>query len=260
VSKLSRPGQGRYEYIGIRYAFIYETLHKVLSHFGFTSLGGKLLHDLVIIRIMEPASKLQSLALLEEYFGISHRRQSFYEALPKLVKCKDAAEKLAVERAREEFGFTFSFVFYDVTTLYYESFKSDELRKPGFSKDNKSQQPQIVLGLIVTADGFPVSYEIFEGNKFEGHTLIPVIRAFKEKHGIPTLTVVCDAAMISQDNVKALTEEDLQYIVGARMGNISPKLIIEISKEISGKDKATMRIKTGLGDLVCGFSQKRYAK
>ncbi|MEK7187105.1 MAG: IS1634 family transposase [Patescibacteria group bacterium] len=250
----------KYEYIGIRYAFIYEALHKVMLRFEFTSLGGKILHDLVVMRIIEPASKLQSLILLEEYFGICHRRQSFYESLPKFVKFKDVVEKLAVKRAKEEFGFDFSLVFYDVTTLYYESFESDELRKPGFSKDNKSQQPQIVLGLVVNIQGFPVSYEIFEGNKFEGHTLIPVIKAFKEKHSIPTLTVVADAAMISQNNVKALEENDLNYIVGARMGNISPKLISGISCEIGGKDKATMRIKTDLGNLVCDFSQKRYAK
>lgn len=250
----------RYEYAGIRYAFIYEVLHKLLSRFEFASLGGKLLHDLVLMRIIEPASKLQSLALLEEYFGITHRRQSFYESLPKFVTFKDAAEKLAVKRAKEEFSFDFSLVFYDVTTLYYESFEADELRKPGFSKDNKSQQPQIVLGLVVNSVGFPVSYEIFEGNKFEGHTLIPVIKAFKEKHEIETLTVVADAAMISRDNVKALEESKLSYIVGARMGNISPKLIAEISKEISGKDKASIRIKTDLGSIVCDFSEKRHTK
>ena len=236
----------RYEYVGVRYAFIYEILHKLLTRFGFTSLDGKLLHDLVTIRIIEPASKLQSLVLIEEYFGITHRRQSFYESLPKFVTLKDAAEKLTVKRAKEEFGFDFSLVFYDVTTLYYESFEADDLRKPGFSKDSKSQQPQIVLGLVVNADGFPVSYEIFEGNKFEGHTLIPVIKAFKEKHGISTLTVVADAAMISGDNVEALEKNSLHYIVGARMGNISPRSISKISDEIGGKDKFTVRIKTDL--------------
>ena len=95
---------------------------------------------------------------------------------------------------------------------------------------------------------------------FEGHTLIPVIKAFKEKHGISTLTVVADAAMISGDNVEALDKNSLNYIVGARMGNISPRLISKISDKISGKDKATMRIKTDLGNLVCDFSAKRYAK
>jgi len=89
----------RYAYVGFRYAFIYEVLHKLMLHFQFTSLGGKLLHDLVLMRIIEPASKLQSLALLQECFGIRHRRQSFYESLSKFVTCKDAAEKLAVKLA-----------------------------------------------------------------------------------------------------------------------------------------------------------------
>ena len=86
------------------------------------------------------------------------------------------ANVLAV--AQKEFHFTFSLVFYDVTTLYFESFAADELRKPGFSKDNKSQQPQILLALLVSTNGFPVAYHIFEGNKFEGHTLIPFLLAF----------------------------------------------------------------------------------
>ena len=250
----------KFEYTGIRYIFIYEVLHKLMAHFQFATLGGKLLHDLVVIRIIEPASKLESLALLKRYFGIHHRRQSFYESLPKLVLLKDAAEKLTVARAKEEFNFDFSLVFYDVTTLYYESFEADDLRKHGFSKDGKPQQPQIVLGLVVNADGFPVSYEIFEGNKFEGHTIIPVIKSFKEKHSVSTLTIVADAAMISSENVKALEENSLNYIVGARMGNISPKLIKEISQTLGGRDKETTRIKTPLGELVADFSVKRYAK
>ena len=250
----------KYEYVGVRYAFSYEVLHKLMTRFQFTALGNQLLHDLVVIRIIEPASKRQSLVLLEKYFGIVHRRQAFYEALPKFVLLKDAAEKRAVARAKEEFGFDFALVFYDVTTLYYESFEADELRKPGFSKDAKSQQPQIVLGLMVTADGFPVSYEIFKGNTFEGHTFLPTVKAFKDKHCIKTLTVVADAAMIGADNVQALQASGLTYIVGARMGNISSKLIHEISHTLKGRDSATMRTKTPLGELVTDFSAKRYAK
>lgn len=166
------------EYIGVRFTFIYEVLHKMLDRFKFFSFNNQLLNDLVIIRLIEPASKLRSLELMQEYFGISHRRQSFYEALPRLVKLKDRVEKLVTKIAIEEFGFNFSLVFYDVTTLYFESFEADELRKNGFSKDNKSNQPQIIIGLMVNGLGFPMAYEIFEGNKFEGHTMIPVIHEF----------------------------------------------------------------------------------
>lgn len=248
------------QYLGVRYSFIYEILTKLLNHFEFTTLGSSLLHDLIIMRIIEPASKLKSLELLEEYFGIIHRRQTFYETLPKILKLKDTVETLTVNFAQTKLAFDFSLVFYDVTTLYFESFSADELRKNGFSKDSKSQQPQIVIGLMVTDQGFPVAYEVFPGNKFEGHTLIPVVKDFKDKHKISTLTVVADAGMISMENVKALKENGLQYIVGARLGNITLKALRGISSELGSQNNATMRTTTVYGDLICSFSEKRYAK
>jgi transposase len=248
------------EYLGAYYSFAYETLHKLLTRFGFTNFKNKLLNDLIIMRIIEPTSKLQSLELLEEYFGIHHRRQAFYEAMPHMVKLKDKAEQLAVALAAKEFDFNFSLVFYDVTTLYFESFEADNLRKPGFSKDHKANQPQIVIGLVVTKDGFPVAYEVFAGNKFEGHTLIPVVENFKRRHSIQTLTVVADAGMISLQNIEALKAAKLSYIVGARLGNISPKLQKEISEKLNQQSGATIRIITTNGQLVCDFSQKRYNK
>lgn len=93
---------------------------------------------------------------------------------------KNKIEKLTINFAVKEFDFDFAIVFYDVTTLYFETFKADDFRKPGFSKDNKSQQPQIVVGLVVNKDGFPLAYELFPSNTFEGHTLIPIIRDFKK--------------------------------------------------------------------------------
>ena len=79
---------------------------------------------------------------------------------------------------------TISVVFYDVTTLYFEIDQEDELRKTGFSKEGKHQHPQIVLGLLVSKNGYPLAYEIFEGNKFEGHTMLPVVDAFKAKYNL----------------------------------------------------------------------------
>lgn len=247
-------------YIGFRYGFIYEILSKLLDRFEFTTIGNSLLHDLIIMRIIEPASKLKSLELLTEYFGIIHRRQTFYETLPKLLTLKDAVETLTVNFAQTKLAFDFSLVFYDVTTLYFESFSADELRKNGFSKDSKSQQPQIVIGLMVTGQGFPVAYEVFPGNKFEGHTLIPVVKDFKDKYSIPTLTVVADAGMISMDNVRTLKENSLHYIVGARLGNITMKALTDMSSALGRQNNATIRTATEYGDLICSFSEKRYAK
>jgi transposase len=250
------------EYMGIRYRFIYEALSKVLAGFNFDSLPGlrKMMLDLAVIRIIEPASKLRSLELLDEYFGLSYDRMEFYRHAKQFTALKDQIEIKILDFAKKELSFDFSVVFYDVTTLYFESFKSDDLRKPGFSKDNKSQQPQILIGLIVNSLGFPVAYDIFDGSKFEGHTIIPTITAFKEKHRIDSLTVVADAAMISLENVKALEANNLSYIVGARLGNLSKKTISEISAQLDRRDQANCRIAAPAGSLICDFSLKRYRK
>ena len=248
-------------YLGVRYGFIHEVLMQVIRHFDFCSLTDKKMFvDLIIIRIIEPASKLHSLELLNEFFNIRYRRKDFYRYLPEFILLKDKTEDKILALAKKEFNFDFSLVFYDVTTLYFETFQSDELRKPGFSKDNKSQQPQVLIGLIVDDQGFPVAYEMFKGNEFEGKTFIPIISAFKRKHNIKELTVVADAAMLSLDNVKALKTNGLSYIVGARISNLPGKLIAEIDSKLERKNKASVRLKTEHGFLICDFSEKRYRK
>ena len=153
-----------------------------------------------------------------------------------------------------------SLVLYDVTTLYFETFKEDdELRKRGFSKDRKEGQPQIVIGLLVTNDGFPVGYEVFEGNKFEGHTMLPALKAFTVTHKVETPTVVADAAMISLENVKALTTEGYRYIVGARLANGSADILAAVGAA-KKEDGTLVRLETGRGDLLCAFSSVRYRK
>ncbi|MDP3899623.1 MAG: transposase [bacterium] len=114
--------------------------------------------------------------------------------------------------------------------------------------------------MIVDAQGFPVAYEMFQGNEFEGKTFIPIISAFKRKHDIKELTVVADAAMLSMDNVKALKANGLSYIVGARLGNLPGKLSKEIDLKLERKNKANIRVETEHGMLVCDWSEKRYRK
>jgi len=151
-------------------------------------------------------------------------------------------------------------LFYDVTTLYFETFEEDELRKNGFSKDNKSQQPQILIALMVSKEGFPIAYEVFPGNTFEGHTFMPVIKDFVRKNEVKNFTVVADAAMISTENVKQLNENHINYIVGARLGNIPADLLKIIDEKICREDGKNIRIKTENGDLICSFSAVRYRK
>lgn len=247
-------------FLGVRYQLGYILLRAVLRHLGFDALDKKLLFDLAIMRIFEPSSKRRAIELLERYFGISYTERTLYRTLPKLIVCKEAVERIIVSFAKKNLNDKLSFVLYDVTTLYFESFEPDELRKPGFSKDNKANQPQIVIGLLVNPDGFPLGYEIFKGNTFEGHTMIPIINAFCKAHKVVACTIVADAAMLSLANLQELKKNSLSYIVGSRIANLSPVLIERISTSLNQEDGKTMRLKTEHGDLVCAFSANRFRK
>ncbi|CAN0452793.1 unnamed protein product, partial [Scytosiphon promiscuus] len=136
-------------FIGVRFRYFYEQINRIQGRLGFGGLP-PLLNDLVSIRIFEPASKLRSLELMEQFFGIGHSRKSYYKIAPQCIELKERAENLVVDFAKEYYSFNFDIVFYDVTTLYFETFEEDDLLKHGFSKDNKSHQPQILIALMVT--------------------------------------------------------------------------------------------------------------
>jgi len=268
--------------LGFRYMFAYEFITQLFNLFGYMALRNRLLLDLVLMRIIQPASKVESLDLLADLFGIKHSRSDFYRNLKKITALKETIEEITIDFAQKQFAFDFTIVFYDVTTLYFESFKEDEdtfddggnvikkgLKKDGFSKDFRFNQPQIVIGLMVTREGFPVAYEIFEGNTFEGDTFIPVVTGFKKRYGIDVLTVVADAAMISLENVQKLEDNHLSYIVGARIASLKRNQITAIHRELIGqtpalelerKDGVSMRLQTERGLLVCDFSFDRYRK
>jgi transposase len=116
-----------------------------------------------------------------------------------------------------------------VTTLYFEIDQEDGLRKTGFSKEGKHQNPQIVLGLLVSKNGYPLAYEIFEGNKFEGHTMLPVIDAFKSKYKFDQLIIIADSGLLSNNNIIELQTNQYQFILGARIKkeskNIKEKIL-----------------------------------
>ena len=248
------------EFLGVYYTFFYEVTSALISKIGLNKIKKKLLLDLVIMRILEPASKLHSIELLNVYFGLQHRRQSYYKYAPKWLDLKSKVEEIVMQFAKQKYAFNYDLLFYDVTTLYFETFREDELRQNGFSKDNKSQQPQILIGLMVNEEGFPVAYEVFSGSTFEGHTILPVVKEFIKKHAVKDFTVVADAAMISAENVQQLLSNDISYIVGARLGNVPAKLIEQIDKSLPRHDGENIRIKTDIGFLICSYSATRYRK
>lgn len=248
------------QYMSVTYTFAYNALSEIAKQCGFDTTVDRLLLDFALMRIIEPASKLRSIDLLERYFGIQYPERSVYRALPLLKKRKEAMEEIAVTCATKALRSSLALVLYDVTTLYFETFDADELRVQGFSKENKSQQPQIVVGLLVTREGFPLGYEVFPGNTFEGKTMIPVLTEFAKRHQVTTPTVVADAAMLSHLNITELKQKNLSYIVGARMANCSLKVIKQVSETLQQADGKTMRMTTTHGDLIAAFSANRFRK
>ncbi|MFZ1703274.1 MAG: IS1634 family transposase [Saprospiraceae bacterium] len=246
-------------FVGVKYRFFYQQIMALQHQIGLGDLPA-LLNDLVAMRIFEPASKLRSLVLMEQFFGIGHSRKTYYKIAPKCIELKQKIEEKILGFAKAHYAFNYQLLFYDVTTLYFETFEEDELRKNGFSKDNKSQQPQILIALMVSKEGFPIAYEVFSGNTFEGHTIIPSIQNFIKNNAVKDLTVVADAAMISTENVKQLVLNKINYIVGARLGNISTSMLSTIDKSINREDGKSIRIKTDNGYLVCSYSALRYRK
>ena len=140
--------------------------------------------------------------------------------------------------------------------MYFESFKNDEFKRPGFSKDNKHNQPQIVIGLIVTKEGSPISYEIFKGNTFEGNAFLPSILDFKKRHAVSSLTVVADSAMLSKQNLEALVASGLNYIISSRLASLKDSLVEQIDSNLKRIDHSNIRI----DNLIVDYSDKRYRK
>jgi transposase len=143
-----------------------------------------------------------------------------------------------------------------MTTLYFEASEEDDFRIPGFSKDGKHQQPQIMIGLLVSSHGYPIGYQIFEGNTSETKTLIPILEAFQKKFEIAKPTIVADAALLSQKNIDALQQNKYEYILGGRIKNEPEKIKAKIIALDIDQGKAK-ELKTKNGRLIVSFSSKR---
>src|SRR3989344_2289922 len=195
-----------------------------------------------MMRVLEPASKIKSIALLDKYFGIHYSKTTAFRELGKLTTLKEDVLNAAIVYAQTNLRFDFSLVFYDVTTLYFETHHGDEFRKSGFSKDNKINQPQILIGLVVNRDGFPIYYDIFKGNTFEGKTIIPVILELKGKYHISEFTVIADAGMLSSDNLAQLDSLGIGFVVGGRTENLNLKEARQIAEGLNKLNHKIVRV------------------
>ena len=197
-------------------------LGKIFDEIGFNKIPDELFRHLVITRLVYPVSKLKTVDYIFKYKGDTLQIQNIYRYLDKLKENYiDQIQQISYQHTLKILEDHLSIVFYDVTTLYFEASDEDDFRKAGFSKDGKHQQPQIVLGLLVSKQGYPLVYEVFEGSTFEGHTMLPVIETFKKKYHLEKLVVVADAGLLSSKNIQALIDQNYEFILGGRLKNES---------------------------------------
>lgn len=237
-------------------------LGAIFDKIGFGQVvGEEMFRHLVISRLVYPGSKLKMIDYLQRYQGVSLSVDSVYRFLDKLnEQYKEVVEGKAFEHTKMLLGGHVGVVFYDMTTLYFEASDEDDLRKTGFSKDGRAQNPQILLGLLVGGQGYPIGYEIFEGNTFEGHTLMTVLEGFQRRFSLGKPTVVADAGLLSKENIAALTGGGYQYILGARLKNESQTIRQQITA-LSLTDGQHRELK--LGDekrLIISYSSARAGK
>lgn len=187
--------------------------------------GVNIYRNIVLARIANPKSKMASVDMLEENFGISLNLDYVYRMMDKL-------DDSAIEKLNEiTYGNTTALfqnkidvIFFDCTTLYFETFEEDTFRKNGYSKDLKFNQPQVLIALMVTKEGLPIGYQAFNGATYEGHTLIPALKELRKKYKIDKVVFVADAGMMNSKNLVELEKENIEYIVGARLKSIPKEL------------------------------------
>lgn len=207
---------------------------RLFDEIGFNSIPEQLFRDIVVTRLVYPTSKLKTIDYLYRYQGKTLSVQEIYRFLDRLnERYADQAKQIAYRHTRKILH-QIAVVFYDMTSLYFETEDEDDLRKIGFSKDGKFQHPQIMLGLLVGQEGYPIGYDIFEGNHFEGKTLLPVLRQIQERYDLGKPVVVADAAMLRKKNLDALEQDGYPFIVGARIRNESDAMQRKILHECRG--------------------------
>lgn len=207
-------------------------------------------------------SKKATVDYLRRHFKNDVSLQKIYRYLDKLYNTqRELVQGISVNHTRELFGGNLGLLFYDVTTLYFETTDKDDLRESGFSKDGKNANPQVVLGLLVSRGGYPLSYSLFNGSQYEGYTMIPIVDDFAQRFNLgKDFVVIAYAGLMNSKNVELLRKGDYKYIIGAR-----------IKKESGALREAIISTKHENGtfnDIVCpdgdrmivGYSDERAKK
>ncbi len=236
-------------------------LNPVYENIGFDKVNDDILKHLVVSRICQPQSKVATSDYLKSYFDEDVDLNKIYRYLDKLSDTqKDKIQEISVNHTMKVLGGKIGVVFYDVTTLYFETDEGDGFREKGWSKDGKHALPQVVLGLLVSNGGYPLAYSIHEGNKYEGHTMLPVVKDFVTKFNLEDFIVVADSGLMSTENIIELEKNGYKYIIGARIKNENKAVTEWILSQNKSDGSFYDYQKTEKQKLILGYSEKRNKK
>ena len=259
-------------------------LERIYGGIGFDAIGDDTLRLLAIARVCQPKSKVATVDYLKRCFHEDVKLHKVYRYMDTLYNTqREKIQNISVEHTRGLLGGRIGIVFYDVTTLYFESSREDVLRCPGFSKDGKTAESQIVLGLLVSRDGYPLSYNIFNGSQYEGRTFIPIIDDFVQRFSLSDFIVVADSGLLSRKNITLLKAAGYKFILGGRIKkesaavqdwvlslekdsrklhetsiNADERIIISYSDERAGKDRRNRE--RGIQRLRKAYASGRISK
>jgi transposase len=179
---------------------------------------------LTIARFCNPSSELKisdswyEKTALEDFLGAGVDKVNetrLYRALDNIIARKDEVCRHLQERYRDLFGTDFEFLIYDVTSVYFEGQSKDNPQaKRGYSRDHRPDCLQVCIGLVVTIEGLPTGYEVFDGNRHDATTLEDMVDLMEKKYGKPNRVWVLDRGMVSEENIQYLQERNARYIVG----------------------------------------------
>ena len=218
---------------------IHEIYGRIYRELGFDRVlsvrrqrvSHRVLYHTVMARIANPESKRARAVRLEEEFGFSLSLEKIYRMMDLLDDETIACMRdMVTDCTRRMFPEPIDILFFDCTTLYFESDRDDELRKKGFSKDGKHADVQVLFALLVTRFGLPISYQLFPGNSWEGHSFLPGLEELRQVYSDRNAVYVADAGMFSKDNLDELEAHNCVYIVGAKLKNLTQAMMDRIVK------------------------------
>jgi transposase len=222
-----------------------------------------ILKQCVLSRIVNPVSKLKTSEQLVDYFGLDVSVSRIYRMMDKVFENKDRIKQLVLENSLTLLDNQIDVTFFDVTTLHFESFEEDELRKFGFSKNCRFKETQVVLALQTAQGGIPVGYELYPGNTYEGKTLIDAVKNHKEKFNLRKVFLVADRAMFNKNNLDLMDSMNVDYVVAAKLKSMKSDVKKDILNFAEGVSKNQFSIMEKIIDgrrLIINYSPDRAKK